>query len=354
MNCPPNGQDTFPNEIWEPILDHLNHMDQPSLLNCMRTCSKLATIGKVILPRNLVLRPDLRLDLRPKKSIRHRRSRKVIQEEEQDELDSDPEEDIKIELMEQTTFLTVHSHKESLCRHKYKVYPNVKTLKLILKPRSTPYHRSPLYSPWTGRPKECLLLRNLRPTRVILDNFTIGLSAHDCEGIPIGMYSNVEELILRCGPIPVDDLRMHKVERFPMGLTSGRLKKLVIILPPRDGRLGNTRYHQTNQNMINLARFLKTVPSCIASILVVNLGGYSPGTADINGPWNHPYDLDIAMCQYLWEERPDIQSRIICRLVWAFLNKTVRFISMEEYLWKENWYGVFRLGEVQKWIPYLV
>ncbi|WWD00550.1 hypothetical protein V866_007484 [Kwoniella sp. B9012] len=329
-------------------------MDQPSLLKCVRTCSKLATIGKVILSRNLVLRPDLRLDLRPKKSIRHRRSKKVIQEEAQDELDSDPEEDIKIELMEQTTFLTVHSHKESLCRHNYKVYPNVKTLKLIFKPRSTPYHQSPLYSPYAGQPIECYLLKNLRPTRVILDDFTIGLSAFDCESIPRGLYRDVEELILRCGPIPVNDLRMHKMERFPMGLTSGNLKKLEIILPPRDGRLENTKYHQTNQNMFNLARFLLSVRPGIASIVIVNLGGYLPGTANTNGPWNHPYDLDLAMCQYMWEKRPDIHSRIICRLVWAFLNKTVRFIRMEEYLWKVNWYGVFRLGEVQKWIPYLV
>ncbi|WVW78492.1 hypothetical protein I302_100447 [Kwoniella bestiolae CBS 10118] len=179
-------------------------MDQPALLLCMCTCSKLAILGKTILPRNLVIKPDLRLDGRNPKKVRRRKRHP------EDELESDPEPEVKIQLIEQVKFLTIHLHKDSLCKSTNKEYPNVTQLLLIFRPSSIPYHQSRLQACF-GKSKDCFHLRNVQPKRLIIDDFTIGLSGFDCAGVPLSLYGKVEELILRCGPIPVNNLSMAKL-----------------------------------------------------------------------------------------------------------------------------------------------
>ncbi|WVW78493.1 hypothetical protein I302_100448 [Kwoniella bestiolae CBS 10118] len=109
--------------------------------------------------------------------------------------------------------------------------------------------------------------------------------------------------------------------------------------------------------MKTLARFILSsrLKPRLTSIVIVNLGGYAPRTSEIHGAWNHPYDLDIAMGMHLLSDRRlNYTPETAFVYVALILKLKVAFLEMEEYLWKEDWYGIFRVEEVQRWIPYLV
>ncbi|KAK6903770.1 hypothetical protein I203_107276 [Kwoniella mangroviensis CBS 8507] len=235
----------------------------------------------------------------------------------------------KIDCIPSVEFLTVHSHRTSHCQTNNQEWnlakARIHTLKIVLKPISSPYHRYESKSP-RSRQKACHTLRGLRPTTVILDDFTIGLVKLDCQGVPISLYGETEEIILRCGPIPIDDRLMYEIQTFP---TEGlpRLKKLVIILSPRDASL------------LGLAQ---------------SAPGEAPGPASTwrIKPRNTPYDVELAMGRLIFKDHPLKPILEIFHEVRSSMRR-MRFMTMEEYLWKENWYGVYDSNEVGRWIPYL-
>ncbi|WWD00551.1 hypothetical protein V866_007485 [Kwoniella sp. B9012] len=297
----------FPNEIYEQIFHHLNYLHQPSLHNCLLTCKNFLQVGFKILNTKIIINTASQVDFRcTRRGPAFRRSfRPTAHEAEQYQR--------KIDSIPLVQFLTIHSHRTSHCQMDNKEWnlakARIHTLKIILKPFSSPYHRYESKSP-KSRQKACYALRGLRPTTVILDDFTIGLVKLDCQGIPISLYGETDEIILRCGPIPIDDRLMYEIQTFPpKGLP--RLKKLVIILPPRNTSLLEIAQsvRRNDESIKIFALFLRKVPLSV-SIIIVNLGGYSPGEAP--GPasiWrvkprNTPYEVGLAMGRLIYKYHP--------------------------------------------------
>ncbi|OCF58846.1 hypothetical protein L486_03337 [Kwoniella mangroviensis CBS 10435] len=354
-NIRQNRSPGFPNEIYEQILHHLNYLHQPSLLNCLLTCKNFYQMGFRILNGKVIINPASQVDFRctRKGSVFRRSFQPTPYGAERYQR--------KIDCIPSVEFLTVHSHRTSHCQTNSKEWnlakARIHTLKIVLKPISSPYHRYESKSP-RSRQKACHTLRGLRPTTVILDDFTIGLVKLDCQGVPISLYGETEEIILRCGPIPIDDRLMYEIQTFPTeGLA--RLKKLVIILSPRDASLLGLAQsvRRNDESMKLLATFFKNLPLSV-SMIIVNLGGYSPGEAP--GPastWrikprNTPYDVGLAMGRLIFKDHPLKPILEISHEVRSSMRR-MRFMTMEEYLWKENWYGVYDSNEVGRWIPYL-
>ncbi|OCF76917.1 hypothetical protein I204_02626 [Kwoniella mangroviensis CBS 8886] len=255
-----------------------------------------------------------------------------------------------------TRFLSIQAHNDIWCHlsHTRQLdLPNLKILQI-----EADQHRpwSPgIFHKWSSEERYCPLLKALRPEIMIMRNIEQQMFEIQCRGIPSRTFLEVRTLVITSSS--VDPPKLHLYQWPPPEFV--KLDKVIWIVDPQAFYSGSPVYLLSSEQVSSSAASTRIGKLLLVSLLerfkdipitIVNLGASQQrqlGSSGVSSP------VGFTAEEILRNSLVQAVNNGSCNIKKEQLKKIeglVDFITLEEFLVKEDWKDWFEKEEMTNWV----